>query len=513
MRRSPLEAETKLLLVPKNEEMNRETRRAKRTVRWTRQVAIILVIVFSAPMLASAQEASLFVSSRAGDRLTKKRSVRFTATTSEKATFRLDPGVTHQTIVGFGASFLEAGLICLNSLEPRRQEAVLRALFDPEAGAGFSAMKTVIAATDFMSAGPWYSYADAPGDVELKSFSIARDLGPYGLVTYIKRARRYGSFVLQAPMDYPPDWMLFDVEKNQDVDPRYYDTLARYYLRYVREYEKQGISIDYLSLFNEPGIYTKIPYEKIRDLLKNHVGPLFARERMRTKLQLSEAPDRGDACRNYPTVLDDSEARKYVANLPYHGYRSSPEDSRKILDLHRRYPDLPLWMTEVCHAYLAGTPETMKLPRYDFEDGDFWGNEIFSDLESDASAWLYWNMILDEKGGPWLVSPVHHDPDPNVEHPVVIVDRRTKKVTYTGLYYYLAHFSRFIRPGSVRIGSTGVSAGLRCVAFQTPDRRVVAQLLNSRSEYAQVSVEYNGRIIRLILPAVSITTASWKPAS
>jgi glucosylceramidase len=314
-------------------------------------------------------------------------------------------------------------------------------------------------------------------------------------------------------MDYPPDWMLFDVEKNQDVDPRYFDTLALYYLRYLREYEKQGIVVDYLSLFNEPGIYTKISYAKIRDLLKNHVGPLFAREGVRTRLQLSEAPDRSNAYRNYPTVLDDAEARKYVVNLPFHGYRSGPEDSRKIRDLHRRYPDLPLWMTEVCHAYVAGAPETMKLPRDDFEDGDFWGNEIFSDLESDVCAWIYWNMILDEKGGPWLVSPVHHNPDPNVEHPVVIVDRRTKKVTYTGLYYYLAHFSRFVRPGSVRIGTTGGSDGVRCVAVRTPDRHLVAQLLNSRSRDARVSVECGGRILRLVLPAGSITTASWKPTS
>jgi len=478
---------------------------------WSRPVALSLTLACAAAPLTLAQEARLFVSSRAGDRLTEKPAVRFAPARSGPATFRLDPSVTHQTIVGFGASFLEAGMVCLNSLEPVQQEAVLRALFDPETGAGFSAMKTAIAATDFMSAGPWYNYADAPGDVELKSFSIARDLGPNGLVTYIRRARRYGSFVLQAPMDYPPDWMLFDVEKNQDVDPRYFDTLARYYLRYLREYEKQGIFVNYLSLFNEPGIYTKIPYEKIRDLLKNHVGPLLAREGVRTKLQLSEAPDRADAHRNYPKVLDDPEARKYVANLPYHGYRNGPEDSKKVLDLHRRYPDLPLWMTEVCHAHVAGTPKTMKLPRYDFEDGDFWGNEIFADLEVHASAWIYWNMILDEKGGPWLVSPLHEDPDPNVEHPVVIVDRMTKKVTYTGLYYYLAHFSRFVRPGSVRIGTSGGSDGVRCAAFRTPDGRLVAQLLNSRSEDAQVRVESGGRMLQLVLPAGSILTASWKP--
>ncbi|HKA18805.1 MAG TPA: glycoside hydrolase family 30 protein [Blastocatellia bacterium] len=492
--------------------MSTETRRAERTGRWP-SVALILALACITPSLICAQEARLFVSSRAGDRLTRKRAVRFTQATSAQATFRLDPSVTHQTIVGFGASFLEAGMVCLNSLQPSQQEAVLRALFDPQNGAGFSAMKTVIAGTDFMSGGPWYSYADSPGDVELKSFSIARDLGPNGLVTYIRRARRYGHFILQAPMDYPPDWMLFDVEKNQDVDPRYFDTLARYYLRYLREYEKQGISIDYLSLFNEPGIYTKIPYRKIRDLLKNHVGPLFAREGVLTKLQLSEAPDRSNAYQNYPTVLDDPEARKYVVNLPFHGYRGGPEDSRKIGDLHRRYPDLPLWMTEVCHAYLAGTTETMKLPRYDFEDGDFWGNEILSDLESDVSAWIYWNLILDEKGGPWLVSPIHHNPDPNVEHPVVIVDRRTKRVTYTGLYYYLAHFSRFVRPGSIRIGVTGKRGGVRCVAFHSSDGDVVAQLLNSRSADEQVSVECGGRVLQLVLPAGSITTASWKPGS
>jgi O-glycosyl hydrolase len=180
---------------------------------------------------------------------------------------------SYQKINGFGASLLEAGLVVLNTLPAEEQERVLRTLFDPMQGSGFSAMKTEIAATDFQSAGPWYTYDDTPGDTDLKNFSIARDLGPNGTATYIKRARRYGNFVLQAPMDYPPDWMLFDVNKNQDVDPKYFPTLARYYVRYLEEYQKQGIFIDYLSLFNEPGVYTKIPYSKILVLLRDHVGP------------------------------------------------------------------------------------------------------------------------------------------------------------------------------------------------------------------------------------------------
>ena len=276
------------------------------------------------------------------------------------------------------------------------------------------------------------------------------------------------------------------------------------------------------SLFNEPLVYTKIPYASIRDLLKNHVGPLFVKHGVKTKIQLSEDPTRVGAYERYPLLLDDAEARKYVASIPYHGYdftrlKKPPtrdngysfQEFEKIAELRKRYPDLPLWMTEVC-KWTLGTPWARPIPRYDYEDSDFWVNQIFSDLEAGASAWTYWNMILDQNGGPWLISPIHNDPDNNAQHPVVIIDRNTKKVSYTGLYYALAHFSKFVRPGSTRIGSRGNEPGVRCVAFKSPDGGFVAQLVNSRDEDAKVSVENHGRSLSLALPAVSITTCVWK---
>ncbi len=468
----------------------------------------IAVFLLMSCVASVAQNVQIFVSSKAGDRITRKPILRFEPDRDPRAAnFEINDLVTYQKIDGFGASFLEAGLICLNSLPPNERESVLRALFDPHKGAGFSAMKTVIASTDFMSAGPFYSYDDVPGDVTLEHFSIARDLGPNGLITFIKLARRYGKFVLQAPMDYPPDWMLIDVNKNQDVNPRYYDALARYYLRYLKEYEKHGVFVDYISLFNEPDIYTKIPYNEIDALLRDHVGPLFMKQDIRTRIMLSEAPNREDAARNYPLVLNDPAARQYVSVAPYHGYDNKDWD--KILDLHRQYPDLPLWMTEVCYAYDAGTPKSMPLPRFDFEDGDYWGNQIFNDLEVYTSAWIYWNMILDEKGGPWSVSEIHGNPDPNIQHPVVIIDRHSKKVTYTGLYYYLAHFSKFVRPGAIRIKTIGSDDGVRVMAFKAPDGKIVAELMNSKREDVEVGVTFHDRVLRLKLPAISITTALW----
>ena len=473
-----------------------------------RLAKVIAVFLLMSCVASVAQNVQIFVSSKAGDRITRKPILRFERDRDPRAAnFEIDDLVTYQKIDGFGASFLEAGLICLNSLPQNERESVLRALFDPDKGAGFSAMKTVIASTDFMSAGPFYSYDDVPGDVTLEHFSIARDLGPNGLITFIKLARRYGKFVLQAPMDYPPDWMLIDVNKNQDVNPQYYDALAHYYLRYLKEYEKHGVFVDYLSLFNEPDIYTKIPYNEIDALLRDHVGPLFMKQDIRTRIMLSEAPNREDAARNYPLVLNDPAARQYVSVAPYHGYDNKDWD--KILDLHRQYPDLPLWMTEVCYAYDAGTPKSMPLPRFDFEDGDYWGNQIFNDLEVYTSAWIYWNMILDEKGGPWSVSEIHGNPDPNIQHPVVIIDRHSKKVTYTGLYYYLAHFSKFVRPGAIRIKTIGSDDGVRVMAFKGPDGKIVAELMNSKREDVEVGVTFHDRVLRLKLPAISITTALW----
>jgi glucosylceramidase len=471
---------------------------------------LALAAMFSLPLPVFSQHVQVFVSSQAGERLAARPVLSFeTRSLPPGQGFAIDDTVRYQKIDGFGASFQEAGLMSLNVLPVPQQEAVLQALFDPQKGAGFSAMKTVLASTDFMTAGPFYSYDPTPGDVQMKDFSVARDLGPNGLITFIKRARRYGSFVLQAPMDYPPDWMLFNVKTNQDVNPKYYDALALYYLRYLQQYAGNGVFIDYLSLFNEPDIYTKIPYQEINILLRDHVAPLFAREKIRTRIMPSEAPARDDASRNYPLLLADPITRKSIAVLPYHGY--GYQDYDKMAAIHRQYPQFPLWMTEVCYAYEAGTPRSMPLPRYDFADGDFWGNEIFNDLEASSSAWIYWNLILNQAGGPWSVSPVHGNPDPNVQQPVVIIDARTGKVSYTGLYYYLAHFSKFVRPGAVRIKTTGSVPGVRVLSFVSPQGTIVTEIMNRNAKETEVDLAYHARTLHLRLPAISISTAIWQP--
>jgi glucosylceramidase len=134
---------------------------------------------------------------------------------------------------------------------------------------------------------------------------------------------------------------------------------------------------------------------------------------------------------------------------------------------------------------------------------------IMNDLKNWASAWIYWNMILDENGGPWLVSEEHGDPDNNPQHPVVVINRTTKEISYTGLYYYLAHFSKFIRPGAYRIESTGGSKQMNFACFRNTDNSTILNIINNGAEIKCKVNLGNDKSIIQDLPAHSITTVKY----
>src|SRR5436190_7795025 len=191
---------------------------------------IMLVVLFAInncdvpaqPYKVSSVE--VYVSSQAGDRLSKKKNAEFVPDTeSSLPVIEVNERKIFQTMEGFGATFNEAGMICLNALSEEDRNNVFRSLFDSSKGAGFTAMKSPIAACDFASAGPWYSYNETPGDTLMTHFSIERDLGANGLLTYIKTALQFGKFQIESPMDFAPDWMYYSLtQEEKHVKPQYY---------------------------------------------------------------------------------------------------------------------------------------------------------------------------------------------------------------------------------------------------------------------------------------------------
>lgn len=457
---------------------------------------------------------NIFVSSLDGDRMTRKKEISFVSSRSQnKADITINDRKNYQKIDGFGASFNEAGMICLNSLAKSSADSVITNLFDTVYGAGFSIMKAPIAACDFSSAGSWYSYNETAGDTLMKNFSINRDLQPNGMIPYIKMAMRHGSFRIHSTMDFPPDWMLFSLEKGQrHVRPEYYRSLARYFASYIKAYSDHGIKINYLSPLNEPdnSWYSNVNYQELSDIIKYHIVPLFIEKGINTKIQFGETCNRTEGLKKLPEQLYDTQLRRHISTINVHGY-----DWNKFYavdSLHRKFPDIPVWMTEVCYAPASnnippGGPA--KVPVYDFSDIAIWSDMIINDIKNGVSGWLYWNMILDENGGPWLFDPEHGNPDLNSQHPVVIINRKTGKVIYTGLFYGIAHFSRFVRPGASVIEASGNPENINFCAFRNIDGKIVLIVLNKGDE-RKYRIRWGKRILEYELPKISLTTFVWE---
>jgi glucosylceramidase len=247
-------------------------------------------------------------------------------------------------------------------------------------------------------------------------------------------------------------------------------------------------------------------------MIKKHIVPQLRADGLTTKIQLCETANRPEAIQKFPAVLDDPEIRKYIHTLTVHGY--DWDKFSTITELHKKYPDLPIWQTEVCYARVGNLPTNeppdgpIQLPVYEFSDGEFWGNMIMNDVKNWVSSWIYWNMILDQDGGPWLISTEHGDPDNNRQQPVVIINRDTKEISYTGLYYYLAHFSKFVRPGAYRINCTGGSTQLNFTGFLNSDESIALNVINNGGE-TECKILWNNKMAIQKLKNHSITTLKW----
>jgi glucosylceramidase len=345
----------------------------------------------------------------------------------------------------------------------------------------------------------------------MEHFTVERDLGPNGLITFIKRALGYGKFEIESPMDFAPDWMYYSLKQGEKhIKPKYYDALARYYSKYLKAYAENGITINYLNLFNEGDNtwYSNVTYKVMGEMIKKYVVPRLKADGLSTKIQLGETSNRPEALQKFPPVLDNPETRKWIHSLTVHGY--DWDKFSTLTEMHNKYPDIPIWMTEVC--YVTGTlfphDGPKKSPVYEFSDGEFWGNMIMNDMKNWVSGWIYWNMILDQDGGPWLVSIAHGDPEQNQQHPIVIINRKTKVVTYTGLYYYLTHFSKFVRPGAFRINCTGGSPTLNFAGFQNTDGSIILNVINNGEE-TDFKISWDKKMAIQKLKPHSITTFKW----
>ncbi len=408
-------------------------------------------------------------------RLTATDTLTFTPSepTSEgKIYVFVDPRRTFQPFIGIGGALTDAAAETFAKLPAAPQDELLSAYYSTDRGIGYTLGRTNIHSCDFSSES--YTYVDE-GDKDLKSFSIAHDLRYR--IPLIKRAMAASGNKLRlfASPWSPPAFMKDnnDMLHGGHLRPEYARAWARYFAKFVESYRKEGVPVWGVTIQNEPmatQTWESCVFQASdeRDFLKNHLGPVMAQEGLLGKVNIIVWDHNRDLIiQRALAIFEDSAAAKYAWGIGFHWYEDWSGGQQmygNVALVSRLYPDKHILFTE-------GTPATFDSTGYGrWSLGEAYGRSMINDFNSGAEGWTDWNILLDEHGGPnhvgnFCFAPIH-------------ADTRTGTLIYTNSYYYIGHFSKFIRPRARRILASPSRSMLLTTGFVNQDGKVVVVVMN-----------------------------------
>lgn len=415
---------------------------------------------------------------------------------AEMSLVKIYPEEVRQEILGFGGALTEASAYVWSKMSGENREKLLKLYFGP-GSSNYHICRTHIQSCDFSLGNRSYV---KEGDLGLTTFSIEGDR--VYLIPFIQAVLEKDKEVqfLASPWS-PPAFMKTNGEMNHGgkLKKEYYDAWAKLIVKYVEAYGKEGISISRLTLQNEPAAVQK--WDSC--IFTAEEERVFACEYLRKRLdeagydhvKLSMWDHNKDLIleRTKGTFADE-EAGRAIQGIAFHWY--SGDHFEALQTVRERYPDKELIFTEGCVEY----SKFSKRNQVDFAES--YGHALIGDLNAGMNAFIDWNILLDEQGGPNHVknfcdAPVMYDTEKDV------LDVKLS-------YYYIGHFSRFIKPGARRLLTTRYTQNLECCAFQNPDGEMVLVVMNQTDKQQKFELLVEGKACRMEMEAHSILTACWK---
>jgi glucosylceramidase len=475
---------------------------------------------------AAAPEAHVWVTTPDGAmRLSDHGSVPFRPGGSSNLAISIDPSRTYQRMDGFGASITDSSAHLLLGLDRRTREATMTSLFSPRNGNGLSVLRQPMGASDFV-AHDFYTYDDLPAgetDYDMSRFSIAHDRAT--VLPLLRKARALNERlkVIASPWSAPA-WMKTNgslIGGRLIDDPRIYAAYARYFVKFVRGYERAGVPVYALTVQNEPQNRNPSGYPGM-DLpvaqearLIEELGPALRAAGLDTKIlgydhnwamhpgDIESTPPGEQPETEYPSDLLSSGAGRFVAGTAFHCYFGDP--SRQT-ELHRAFPDKGIWFTECSGSHGPSDP-----PGQVFSDTLKWHarNLVLGVTRNWGKTVVNWNLALDPSGGPHLGGC-------DTCSGVVTVGPGDR-VTDNAEYFTLGHLARFVRPGARRIastsfGTTGWNGQVMDAAFRNRDGSIALVVHNENDDPRTFAVAQGGRSFDYTLPGGALATFAW-PAS
>ncbi|MCI4441892.1 MAG: glycoside hydrolase family 30 protein [Lentimicrobium sp.] len=500
----------------------------KSSISFYKFSTIIFIVAFSLNSCKVSKDLKVEVYETSAQGNSLKKMTEFSAN-ENPLIIALNPEEKFQTITGFGGAFTESSAYLVNKLSKENHKKIMDAYFSEE-GANYSLTRTHINSCDFSL--KHYAYAMVDGDKNLDHFSIEEDKNN-NLIPMILEAKsisKEGFKIIASPWTAPP-WMK-DNKKwvGGKLLPEYNDTWALYFSKYIDAYKKEGIDIWGITVENEPNgngnnwesmLFSP---EEMTSFVQNHLGPtLEANGKSNVKI-LGYDQNRGGLKEWVDAMYKEEKTSKYYAGTAIHWYESTYEVFPDILQYaHKKAPNKYLIQTEACVD--SEVPHWKDDAWYWSKEATDWGwdwasekdkylhpkyapvnryvNDIIGCLNNWVDGWVDWNMVLDTQGGPnwfknWCVAPV-------------IVDVDKDEVYFTPLYYTMAHFSKFMRPGAVKIGCSINDKDLMVTAVKNPDKTIAVVVFNPTEQEQSLEIYLNNKKKKISINAKALQTIVIKP--
>jgi glucosylceramidase len=421
--------------------------------------------------------------------------LRFSSVAAITPTINVDTTQHFQTIDGFGYALTGGSATLIHQLPAAQQAALLQELFLTDTNhIGVSYLRVSIGASD-MSARV-FSYDDnaspAQPDTLLNNFDLSDDKTDLVPVLQAIVALNPSIKILGSPWS-PPLWMK---DNNKSVGgsllPKYYDVYAQYFVKYIQAMKAAGITIDAVTPQNEPLNPLNNPSLSMvateeEEFIKNHLGPALQAAGLSTKII---AYDHNPDVTAYAlTILGDPAASAYVDGSAWHLYAGTID---ALGNIHNAYPSKNVYFTE---QYVAGPSNFAGDLEWHMK------NLIIGAPRNWSRNVIEWNMAADPNYGPHTAG--------GCSNCLGAFTINGSSITRNTSYYIIAHASKFVRPGSVRIFSTENPNHLQNVAYLTPDGKKVLIVLNDTGAAQTFAVSAGGMSFSSTLNGGAVGTYVW----
>lgn len=456
----------------------------------------LALIVFCVPG-ALAQDIHLWLttSSRSALLAEQPDTLHFSATAPSLPSIDVNDMEQYQTMEGFGYALTGGSAELLMRMSPAARSRLLHEIFDATGEAiHVSYLRISIGSSD-MNDHP-YTYDDMPpgqADRQLAHFSI--DIDRPTVIAALKEILAINPHIsiLGSPWSAPAWMKENDNLRGGQLKQDSYAPYAEYFVRYIRAMQAEGIHLDAITVQNEPlnpkNTPSMVMFAPEEDaFIANDLGPAFTRAGIKTGIQVY---DHNADVPSYPlSILADPAAHRYVSGIAMHLYGG---DVSVFTSMHDQYPREDIFLTEQSITQPPHSP-TLNID----EPVD---RVLIGSTRNWCRNVLLWNLAADPNAGPHT-----NNGGCTACYGALTIDRDT--FTRNLAWYALAHFSRFVPPGSLRIGS-GTLEQLDTAAFLTPEGKVVLVVSNTGNFPYHYAIGYHGRYAAATLPEESVGTYVW----